>query len=104
VLQELVQNADDAGARTVKFLWDETEYPAVNIYRREHTSQFQVGGTNILIRMLNVNVTNLVECTTTRRSSLHQSLLSIPHPQYSYLTLHRQVLPNRWCHNQDGAI
>ena len=25
-IQELVQNADDAGAKTIKFLLDETEY------------------------------------------------------------------------------
>ncbi len=38
--QELIQNADDAGATTVKFLWDETQYPTEKVFKG--TEKYQV--------------------------------------------------------------
>ena len=42
MFQELIQNADDAGAETIRFLWDESEYKTRTLFDPDHTKDLQV--------------------------------------------------------------
>ena len=50
-LQELVQNADDAGAKTVKFLYDKTQYGTEDIFNDSEMAKYQVKSLHLLVHL-----------------------------------------------------
>lgn len=68
VLQELIQNAEDAHASQVKFLHDKHSYGTEKLHSRE-LSQFQVGSisnTKFCVSPLFLNTKRRVELNTTQ--------------------------------------